>query len=376
MEIHYAQCWEDPEILMQALNVTSRDDVLSIASGGDNSFALLVNHPKSLSAIDKNPAQLFLVELKMRAIQEFDFDDFIGFIGARPCQKRRHLYASLRAQLGAEARDYWDMRKEEIEKGVIHSGRFERYFSIFRQMVLPLIHNQKTIREFLSAASLQEQQAFYDKVWSNWRWRCFFRIFFGKFLLGHLGRDPSFFKYVTLESVGKELLRRTRWGLTEIPIGSNYFAEYILTGRYRTTETAHPYLRESNFRSLKECVGGLKLICSSLEEYLKRLPPKSISKFNLSDIFEYMSDEVFEMTLREILRVAREGSKLTYWTLFIPRPLPRELTSRICLHSFAPARDGGTGRTFFYRSFCLGEVLEGNRSFPGETGRSHASLLV
>jgi S-adenosylmethionine-diacylglycerol 3-amino-3-carboxypropyl transferase len=376
MEIHYAQCWEDPEILMQALNITARDDVLSIASGGDNSFALLLNHPKSLTAIDKNPAQLFLVELKMRAIQEFDFDDFIGFIGVRPCQKRRHLYAFLRARLGEEARGYWDMREEEIEKGVIHSGRFERYFSIFRRMVLPLIHSRKTVREFLSAASLQEQQVFYDKVWSNWRWRCFFRVFFGKLLLGHLGRDPSFFRYVTLESVGKELLRRTRRGLTEIPISSNYFVEYILTGRYCTTETAHPYLRESNFQFLKEHIGNLQLICSSLEEYLTKLPPESISKFNLSDIFEYMSDGVFEMTLREILRVAQEGSKLTYWTLFVPRPIPPRLTSRIRLRSFFPGGNGAASRTFFYGSFCLGELSEGKRSFQGETGRFHAPLLV
>jgi S-adenosylmethionine-diacylglycerol 3-amino-3-carboxypropyl transferase len=376
MEIHYAQCWEDPEILMEALNVTARDDVLSIASGGDNSFALLLNHPKSLTAIDRNPAQLFLVELKMRAIQGFEFDDFIRFIGVRPCQKRRQLYASLRARLGEEARDYWDMRKEEIEKGVIHSGRFERYFSIFRQIVLPLIHSQKTIREFLSAASLKEQEVFYDKVWSNRRWRCFFRVFFGKFLLGHLGRDPSFFRYVTLEAIGKELLRRTRWGLTEIPIATNYFAEYILTGNYRNTETAHPYLRESNFRSLKEYIGDLQLICNSLEEYLKKLPPESISKFNLSDIFEYMSDEVFEMTLKEILRVAREGSRLAYWTLFIPRPLPPRLTGRIRLRSFAPGRNEGTGRTFFYGSFCLGELSGRKRSFLRENERSYAPLLV
>jgi S-adenosylmethionine-diacylglycerol 3-amino-3-carboxypropyl transferase len=374
MEIRYAQCWEDPEILMQALEVTARDDVLSIASGGDNSFALLLKHPKSLTAIDRNPAQLFLVELKMRAIQEFDFEDFVGFVGVRPCHRRRQLYASLRTRLGEKARGYWDGREDEIEKGVIHSGRFERYFAIFRRFVLPLIHNRKTVQQFLSAPSLQEQQIFYERVWSNRRWRFLFQVFFGKFLLGYLGRDPSFFKYVTLETVGRELLRRTRRGLTEIPIGSNYFVEYILTGHYRHLETTHPYLRESNFQPLKEHTGDLKLICSSLEEYLGKLPPESISKFNLSDIFEYMSDEVFEKTLREILRVAREGSKLAYWTLFAPRPVPPRLARRIRLRSFV---SGGTpARTFFYGSFCLGELSERKRFLSEEIRRSHVSLLV
>lgn len=91
--VRYAQCWEDPRTLTAALAITQEDDVLSIASGGDNSFALLLENPRSLTAIDCNPAQIFLLELKIRAIQTFEYDDFVSFIGARASRRRRELYS-------------------------------------------------------------------------------------------------------------------------------------------------------------------------------------------------------------------------------------------------------------------------------------------
>ena len=46
--IRYAQCWEDADILVKGLDVKEGDVCLSIASAGDNSFAMLVNNPKKV----------------------------------------------------------------------------------------------------------------------------------------------------------------------------------------------------------------------------------------------------------------------------------------------------------------------------------------
>lgn len=354
--IRYAQCWEDPRTLTQALKINPKDDVVSIASGGDNSFALLLKNPKSLAVVDFNPAQIFLVELKIRAIQKLDYADFVGFIGACACQNRLQLYSYLRSSLRDQAREYWDMETQSLLKGIIHCGKFERYFSVFRQLVLPLIHHQKTVRRLLKTSSLKEQWTFYDEVWNNRRWQWLFHIFFGEFLLGHLGRDPSFFQYVNLDNIAEELLRRTRRGLTEISIQNNFFIEYILTGEYSHLEKAHPYLRESNFDFLKEHVGRVCLVMGSLQNYLSSLQPETISKLNLSDIFEYMSDDDFECLLHDILRVCRDDAKLAYWTLFIPRPVPSNFANCIDLCSSSSEKLFAAARTFFYGSFGLWHV--------------------
>lgn len=356
MRIHYAQCWEDSKPLMRALAVNSEDDVTSIASGGDNTFALLLNNPRSLTAVDRNPAQIFLVELKMRAIEQLEYDEFIGFVGAQTCEDREQLYSYIRPHLSQEAQAYWDENSEVICKGIIHCGKFERYFRIFRRLVMPLIHSRKTIKKLLTFSSLEEQEKFYNQTWNNRRWQGLFRIFFGKFLLGLLGRDPSFFRYVTVRNIGEEILNWTRHGLTEVPIHKNFYIEYILTGGYRNLNIAHPYLQASNFHILKERIGRIRLVYESLEEHLKTLKAGTVSKFNLSDIFEYMSDKEVELALQEILRVSRPNARLAFWTLFIPRSVPSVLAKQITPYSDTSEKLHFTARTFFYGSFCMWKV--------------------
>jgi S-adenosylmethionine-diacylglycerol 3-amino-3-carboxypropyl transferase len=356
MKIYYAQCWEDPRVLDEALSVTSGDDVVSIASGGDNTFALLLREPRSLAAVDRNPAQIHLVELKMRAIERFDYETFVAFVGARTRGDRIKFYREVRGSLSESARAYWDGNRALVARGIIHAGKFENYFKIFRGRVMPLVHGRKSVRRLLAARSVEEQREFYDRVWNSRRWRMMFRIFFGKFVLGHLGRDPSFFRYVTLEKVAGTLLGRARHALTEIPVADNHFVEYILTGRYARLESGPPWLRPDNFGRLKKCAGRLNLVCAGLEEYLRRLPAGAVSRFNLSDIFEYMSDEEVEACLREIGRVSAPGAKLAFWTLFVPRTVPHALTGRMMENRGLADKLLFEARAFFYGGFCLWEV--------------------
>ena len=44
-KLGYSTCWEDPEVLRQALMVNSDDHVLSITSAGDLSIGLLLEDP-------------------------------------------------------------------------------------------------------------------------------------------------------------------------------------------------------------------------------------------------------------------------------------------------------------------------------------------
>ena len=62
-------CLEDPHILLQAVDISNEDDVLSIVSGGENLVAILLKNPRSLLGIDINIEQIYLVKLKIAAIK-------------------------------------------------------------------------------------------------------------------------------------------------------------------------------------------------------------------------------------------------------------------------------------------------------------------
>lgn len=358
MAIRYAQCWEDPRTLCEALDVTSNDDVISIASGGDNTLALLLLNPHSLTAVDYNSEQLSLLRLKLLSIGRFDYEDFVAFIGAAPCTNRMSLYRQLREGLDSQDRAYWDQHTEMLNMGVIHGGKFERYFAHFRRHVLPLVHSRRTVRRLLALRSTDAQREFYDRVWNSPRWRLLFRLFFGRFLLGRLGRSPAFFRYVEERKTAETLLARTRRGLTEIPVFDNYLVHYILTGHYPDLDTTHSYLQKANFPSLRQSAHRIQLVQTSLLDYLKTLPTQSISKLNLSDIFEYMSPDKYEETLREVARVGRPGSRVAFWTLFIPRRVPSSLESRFVSETASAQKLWARDRSFFYGDFNLWRIKD------------------
>ena len=90
--IRYANCWEDADILLQALKIEPKDRVLSIGSAGDNSFSMLIGDPELVVAVDINPVQLNLIELKKAAFKELNYLEFLQFLGFNDCEDRWQLF--------------------------------------------------------------------------------------------------------------------------------------------------------------------------------------------------------------------------------------------------------------------------------------------
>lgn len=351
LKIHYSQCWEDPRPSLEALEIKPEDDVLSIASGGDNSFALLLSRPRSLTVVDRNPAQLYLVELKMRAIEHMGYDELLEFVGVRTSPDRERTYTALRPFLTDPARNFWDGHRALVRDGLLFAGKYERFFRTMRRYVLPFVHRRRTTRAFLSCSTIDEQIAFYEEIWANRRWRRLYRLVFGKHILGRLGRDPSFYRYVTIPDTGDFFYRRTSRSLAALPIRENAYFAFFLAGNYRWPESYPLWLQKDNLPVLKEEVSKMRLKPGSLQDVLAGSKPGAFSKFNLSNIFEYMSEEDFEITLREILRVSRPEGRLAFWTLFVPRPIPESLAGRFVPISLETGNPGPSSLRSPYEDF-------------------------
>ena len=89
-------CWEDPLILLESLKVSDTNNVLSIISGGENFFALLLQNPRKLVGIDINKEQIFLTKLKMCAIENLNFKDFVKFIGLTESSNRIQIFSKIK----------------------------------------------------------------------------------------------------------------------------------------------------------------------------------------------------------------------------------------------------------------------------------------
>jgi S-adenosylmethionine-diacylglycerol 3-amino-3-carboxypropyl transferase len=352
--VRYAQCWEDSRLLSSALKPQGRH-CLSIGSAGDNSFALLAAGAASVTAVEMNAAQIACIELRRAAYLELDHLEFLELLGSRSSSKRLEWYRACRGRLPVAVREFWDGRRAEIEAGIGGAGKFERYFATFRKAVLPLAHSRKQVRSLLAAKSADQRLGFYNSVWNNCRWRWIFQIFFSRRVMGALGRDPEFFKYVE-GSVAARILARTRHALVELDPSENPYLHWILTGTHG--HALPEALEERNFEIIRRALldGRFHVVQASLEAHLHDSDGRKYDAFNLSDIFEYMSESNTAGLLETMLGYSRPGARIAYWNMLAPRSRPESLAA--CLKSCDEeaaalfARD----RAFFYSRFVIEEV--------------------
>ena len=347
--IRYANVWEDADLLCAALRPAPARRMLSIASAGDNAFALLAGGAEVVAA-DLSPAQLALVDLKRAAIRRLGHAEALAFLGARPGPDRRPVYEQLERDLAERTREFWREHLDDVADGVIHHGKFESYLRLFRERILPLVHRRSTVLELLRERDETERARFYDETWNTWRWRLLFRIFFSRFTMGRLGRDPEFFRYVE-GSVAERLLARTRDALTLLPPETNPYIEFILTGRFGNSLPR--YLRPEVFAAAKKGTDRLTLFQGSIEEAAAEHRGAGFDGFNLSDIFEYIDPDHSAAIYGRLLDAARPGARLAYWNMMVPRRLSAAFPERVRFLEAEAAGLFAQDRAFFYSAFVL-----------------------
>ncbi len=372
--IVYSECWEDPLIAGNGLELGAKDDLLCLTSAGCNVLALSLRRPRSIIALDFSAAQNALLQLKIAAIHRLSWEEYVRFLGARPADNRVQLYRSrVRRELPDEARLYFDAAEHQLARGILHEGRFQKYLSLFRRRLLPLIHLKGTVRRLAELGSREERERFYDEVWDNRRWRALFTMFFGRAVMSRLGRDPAFFQYVDGSRVGLEFLARARRALIARSARDNHFLQYVLFGEYEDLEQGPIYLRESSFERLRETTQRIKIVRSDLESFLATQPAGALSALYLSDLFEWVSPQHYEAMLGEIVRATRPGGKMVYWNLLVPRSRPHSMASVIDRHPERSSELHALDRAFVYGSFHVESVRDPVPTRAHEPARAAAA---
>lgn len=350
--VRYANCWEDADVLVAALRPAAGKRILSIASAGDNSLSLLGEGVEVVAA-DLSPAQLACTELRVAAFRRLEYPQLLEFLGVRPASDRLSIYQRLATDLSTPARGFWDSHPQTIATGIVHAGKFEDYFRAFRTRILPLIHSRRTVAALLAEKDEQARHEFYERTWNTWRWRKMFQIFFSRFMMGRLGRDPEFFRYVE-GSVADRILSRTRYALTVLPTHANPYLTSILTGGF---EHALPrYLRPEHFEPIRAGLDRLVLFHGSIESAAEAHGDSGFDGYNLSDLFEYLDPDTCRKIYETLLDRSRPGARFAYWNMLVPRQAPTEFARRV--RSLDELAGGLFARdlAFFYSRLVIEEV--------------------
>lgn len=353
--IVFNMSWEDPEMDRRAFNLTGEDTVISISSAGCNPLNFLCQSPKKLISIDGNPAQNAVLELKLAAIAALDHDAFFDIFAARHPPRASQVYhAHLRPLLSPRARAFWDRNLWMAHRGLYDFGKMGLATRLVR-FILPLIGIPRALTEqFFELRTLAEQQAWYDRhvrdrLWGPvTRWLCE-----SDWFMYLCGVHPRQLKLVDgRHGIYDYVRERIEYALTKVPIYDNYFLSVTVTGRFRGFRVP-PYLLPQNFETLRRNLPRVTVVNGWLGPYLDSLPPESITKFNLLDIFDWMSPEMFEATLRSVLRAAAPGATMIYRSGSYRHDPPAAILPHLEPHADLARALLATDRSATYGSFYV-----------------------
>ncbi|KAI1421844.1 hypothetical protein F5Y12DRAFT_666083 [Xylaria sp. FL1777] len=165
-EYIYAFTWEDTRVDERILKLKPDDVVLAITSAGDNILSYALQGPAKIHAVDLNPIQNHLLELKVAAYQSLGYADFWKIFGEGKHPGFRSLLISkMSPHLSSRAFQYWLSNHRIFTKnqgGLYDTGGSRHGIRIFRR-ITQLFGCRAAVKDLLEAKTLNEQR----EIWRN-----------------------------------------------------------------------------------------------------------------------------------------------------------------------------------------------------------------
>ena len=292
----YNTCWEDPAVDRHALALGADDTVLVITSAGCNALDYALQAPQRIHAVDANPRQTALLELKIAGIRKLAFDDYFAIFGEGYHARFEHLYrVNLRPQLSPFAQAWWD-RHTHWFTNARGSFYFHGLSGLVARGARAYIATRPRLRvalaDLLRARDVAEQQAIYDERVAPELWnKAVSWTISRQFVMSLLGVPYPQRRLIEAQHVGgvSGFIRdAVQYVFRQLPLGDNYFWHVYMTGRYRR-DCCPEYLKEGNFARLKGgLVDHIEAHTTTVTQFLTT-HDAPISRFVLLDHMDWMS---------------------------------------------------------------------------------------
>ncbi|TPX17034.1 uncharacterized protein E0L32_012311 [Thyridium curvatum] len=161
-EYIYAFTWEDTRVDERLLKLSSNDVVLAITSAGDNILSYAMQSPARIHAVDLNPTQNHLLELKVAAYTALDYEDFWKIFGDGKHPDFLFLLINkLSPHLSSRAFQYWLSNVHIFTKtsggGLYDTGGSKHAIRVFA-WIARIFGCRQAVNEILTAKTLNEQR--------------------------------------------------------------------------------------------------------------------------------------------------------------------------------------------------------------------------
>lgn len=303
----YNTCWEDPRLDRVALEIQPHHNVMVITSAGCNALDYVLAGANHVYAVDMNPRQNALLDLKKAGIQNLEYEDFFSMFGKGQLLDFKDIYKSkLRGSLPEWSRSYWDRKIKYFRPRKKRSFYFRGTSGAFAKVVNMYVENVLRMRplvlDLLDAKNLDEQREIFEvidrKLWTGP-------------LKFAMSRDTTW-SLVGVPRAQREHLEKQyangivdfvqdnmRAVFAELPIQDNYFWRVYVTGQY--TEACCPeYLKPDNFQKLKDgLVHKVSTHTDSVQHFLEKHDDHPVHRLVLLDHQDWLTDKLYFALVNE-----------------------------------------------------------------------------
>lgn len=318
----YNQCWEDPRLDRIAFAIKPTDNILVLTSAGCNVLDYLLDNPNRIDAVDMNPRQNALLELKKAGIKSLDFSDFFAFFGMGLHFGAERIYQSaLRPQLPPFAQHFWDKHIDFFKPSQWNSGFYFRGTSGWVARLIGQYINMRglhsPVQKAFAAQNLKEQTDIYTHELKPYFWNKAMRWVTRRgATMAALGVPRSQFVQIENYYVGgmaKFIEDCLDCVFTKLSLKDNYFYHLYLLGSYSPT-CSPEYLNESNFQTLKDRVDRVFTHNSSVLDYLVATD-HPLHKATLLDHMDWLYQNHYDVLKKQwgqLIRRSQDQSKIIW----------------------------------------------------------------
>ena len=316
----YNACWEDPRIDRELMALDHESRVVMITSAGCNALDYLLDDPAEIHAVDMNPRQNALLQLKSAMIRRDRFEDLFALFGEGTHPDFKSLHKEIEELLPAYANRYWKEKHYYFKSSKLNPSFY--YRGTAGQMAWIALKTftsgrgklRQRTSAILEAKSIEEQQAIYEEV----------RPILWTKLVTWLLKQPVSMAMLGVPRAQIRLIEKNFAGgipgflqakleqvFTEIPFWENYFWQVYMRGSY-TRECCPNYLREEHQPVLRDRVDRIKTHSSTIANFLRE-HPAPYSHYVLLDHQDWMAAHRPEALAEEwqlILENSRPGTAI------------------------------------------------------------------
>lgn len=341
----YPQIWEDPEVDIQALNISCESRIFTISSGGCNVLNYLSEQPQSVTVVDLNEAHIALLNLKLAALKHLpDYESFFDFFGRANLGKNLdRYYAYIEPNLDHKTREYWAGREHIFSKkriefftdGFYRHGLLGRFIGLIHWVSKRLGYD---ISQVMRARTLEQQQTLFDKhVAPVFDTRLIKFLSNRAIVLYSLGIPPSQFDEMDQTSREQQigmhnlLKERARHLACDFPLEENYFAWQAFNREYDLNKKlAVPrYLQQQHFATLTQNLDQVRVYHTSMTEQLKSMPDNCLDAYLFLDAQDWMNQSQLTELWTEVNRTAMPNARVVFRTAGTVSPLETKLPKEV-----------------------------------------------